>query len=63
MVSAFNVAASAQPTDKQLAPVLPQIQIYHHEADQDFPNAFTELSFRNEGFKSAPYAMEAPVAY
>ena len=43
--------------------VLPQIQSYFHDANEEFPSAFTEYSYRDEGFKVVPHLMESPVAF
>ena len=71
MVSSFITNENANPvnpTEKLQATastqmVLPQVQIYCHAASEDFPKAFQELTFRNEGFKPVPLLCEAPVAF
>jgi len=59
MVSAFKVAQ----VSSQQQVVLPQIQSYFHDANEDFTAPFNEFSFRDEGFKVAPHLMESPVAF
>lgn len=68
MVSSFTVkpneSAASEPQTLQF-PVLPQIQSYFHEANEemDFARPFAELSYRNEGFNVMPHLLEFPVVY
>ena len=43
--------------------VLPQIQSHFHAASEEFPHDFTELVFRNEGFKPIPLVTATPVLH
>jgi len=66
MVSSFIPKASAdKPTENVQTPmvVLPQIIEYFHAASEEFPREFTELAFRNEGFRPVPFLTATPVLH
>ena len=64
MVSHILPASHTESEKLPLSSVLlPQIQQYLHTASDDFPSAFTELSFRNEGFRSQALVAESPVLH
>ena len=67
MVSAFLTATldagKEKPVQHQTMVMLPQIQQYYHDASDEFPSPFLELTFRNEGFRPVPLIMDSPVLH
>jgi hypothetical protein len=66
MVSSFipKVAADRLTDNVQtLMVTLPQIIEYRHDASEEFPREFTELAFRNEGFRPVPFVSATPVLH
>ena len=70
MVSSFIPKDTSQSENMQAVssksytnPILPQVQVYCHAACEDFKQSFTELTFRNEGFKPTPLVVESSVLF